>query len=145
MEETTNTAKMPRGYRNNNPLNIRISTQNWKGKVQPNTDGVFEQFETMAYGYRAAYITIRTYIVKYGLHTVAEIIDRWAPDNENNTAGYIASVCRLTGFVAGTIIDPNDAEQMQALVSAMSIVENGTLYPVPQEAVVEGWNLYKQS
>ena len=35
---------LPRGYRNNNPLNIRYSRNNtWIGKVTPNTDGAFEQ------------------------------------------------------------------------------------------------------
>ena len=145
METTTNNSKMPRGYRNNNPLNIRISSDKWQGEIQPNTDGVFEQFETMAHGYRAAYIIIRNYIRKYGLNTVAGIITRWAPNNENNTTGYISSVCAQTGFIPGTIIDPNDASQMQDLVAAMSVVENGSLYPVPYNALIEGWNLYKQA
>ena len=38
---------LPRGYRNNNPLNIRyVAGNNWKGKVYPNTDrnNTFEQF-----------------------------------------------------------------------------------------------------
>jgi hypothetical protein len=40
----TNTM-LPRGYRNNNPLNIRINADNdWQGKVYFNTDHVFEQF-----------------------------------------------------------------------------------------------------
>ena len=48
---------MTRGYRNNNPLNIRIDKKNpWLGRVIPNTDGEFEQFTSMAYGYRAAMV-----------------------------------------------------------------------------------------
>ena len=41
-----------RGYRNNNPLNLRISNNAWKGKIpaSQNTDGAFEQFQTMAKG-----------------------------------------------------------------------------------------------
>jgi uncharacterized protein YggE len=32
----------PKGFRNNNWLNIRISDNNWQGKVPNNTDGEFE-------------------------------------------------------------------------------------------------------
>ena len=40
----------PRGFRNNNWLNIRISNNNWQGKRTDNTDGAFEQFETPELG-----------------------------------------------------------------------------------------------
>ena len=133
---------LPRGYRNNNPLNIRISSNAWQGKKTPNTDGVFEQFTSMAYGYRAAMVLIRTYINQYGLNTVQGIISRWAPNNENNTAGYISSVCRLTGYEPDTIISPTNKEQICNLCYAMSIVENG-YNPMPdRQAILQGWNLY---
>ena len=48
-----------RGYRNNNPLNIRISGNNWIGEIKPSGDKSFCQFETMAYGFRAAMCCIR--------------------------------------------------------------------------------------
>ncbi|MCA9329527.1 hypothetical protein KDA11_02695, partial [Candidatus Saccharibacteria bacterium] len=40
----TNTPGTPRGIRNNNPGNIRISNNQWRGKipVSQNTDGSFE-------------------------------------------------------------------------------------------------------
>ena len=138
----------PLGYWNNNPLNIRVipnSPIDWDGEYQPNTDGEFEQFKTMAYGYRAAFVNMRTHINKKGERTVAQLITAWAPKNENNTNGYIATVCKLTGFVAGTILNPYDEEQMKKLAAAMSIVENTSLYPVPYDAIDEGWNLYRQS
>ena len=91
---------LPRGYRNNNPLNIRYSFWNaWKGKVLPNQDGTFEQFNDMAYGYRAALSLLRTYIKKYGCNTVAKIISRWAPENENNTQAYIQHVCEIANLL----------------------------------------------
>lgn len=137
--------KLPRGYRNNNPLNIRISTYNqWQGKVTNNTDGTFEQFTAMKYGYRAAFILLRNYITNYNLYTIDDLIRRWAPANENNTEGYISTVCKLTGFYPSTVINPNDPKQMQTLVYAMSIVEN-TSVPAPDEtAIAEGWTLYAQ-
>ena len=136
---------LKRGYRNNNPLNINKSGIVWEGEIRPSTDPRFSQFETMAYGYRAAFINMRTQITKRGKDTVSALIKTWAPSNENDTNGYIATVCKLTGFVAGTILNPYDEEQMKKLAAAMSIVENGTIYPVPYDAIDEGWNLYRQS
>lgn len=49
---------LPRGIRNNNPLNIKIGND-WKGEV-PNTDGTFEQFESMEYGLRAELLSSST-------------------------------------------------------------------------------------
>ena len=37
---------VPRGIRNNNPLNIRKGN-NWKGERPNQTDKAFEEFETM--------------------------------------------------------------------------------------------------
>ena len=117
---------LPRGYRNNNPLNIDYKTFNaWKGKVLPNTDGRFEQFENLAYGYRAALVLLRNYIKKYGCNTIAKIIARWAPENENNTSGYISRVCETLGLPANTPVSVNNKELLCAMAYAMSIVENG--------------------
>ena len=116
---------LPRGYKNNNPLNIRISSQGWQGKITPNTDGAFEQFIDMAHGYRAALITLRTYINKYGLNTVRKMIGRWAPPSENNTESYITNVCKNSGLTADEIITANDQDKLARMVYAMSISENG--------------------
>ena len=47
---------LPRGIRNNNPLNIRLNPENrWQGRVSPkhNSDGAFEQFQDPIMGLRA--------------------------------------------------------------------------------------------
>ena len=117
---------LPRGYRNNNPLNIDYKTFNaWKGKILPNTDGRFEQFENMAYGYRAALVLLRNYIKKYGCNTIAKIIARWAPASENNTSGYISRVCETLGLPADTPVSVNNKDLLCNMAYAMSIVENG--------------------
>lgn len=144
-EQPTNNNSMntqlTRGYRNNNPLNIRKSSaNNWLGKVVPGTDSAFEQFVSMAYGYRAALYLLRKYI-KDGYTTVADIISRWAPNNENNTAGYIQRVCSTTGYTPGTKISANDQQALCNLAYAMAIVENGNT-PLPDiQQIREGWNL----
>lgn len=135
-------SNLPRGYRNNNPLNIRYSTGNtWLGKVVPNTDGAFEQFSSMQYGYRAALYLIRKYIAA-GYNTVASIIAKWAPATENNTQRYIQRVCKTTGYSADTTINGYDKEQMCRLVYAMAIVENGNVQGHPDmNTIYTAYNL----
>ena len=85
---------IPRGFRNNNPGNIRISDMPWRGKTprQDNTDGAFEQFTSMAYGVRAMTILLRTYIKRKKLDTIEKIIPVYAPATENDVETYIQVV-----------------------------------------------------
>lgn len=81
-----------RGIRNCNPANIRRGC-NWKGLLRQQKDREFCQFVTMKWGIRALLVTLRTYVVKHHLHTVREIITRWAPPSDgNNTEKYIEFV-----------------------------------------------------
>lgn len=133
-----NDKSLPRGYRNNNPLNIRISKNKWKGKVsvEYNTDGAFEQFVSLDYGYRAAFININT-IIDRGNDTIEKIIRVWAPDSDgNNSQRYINFVCEKTGYQPDTVVDPLNESQMQSLVYAMSIMENGNK-PMPDEGSID--------
>lgn len=117
-----------RGIRNNNWGNIRITSNAWQGKISNNTDGSFEQFATPEEGIRAMAITLRNYYKKYKLNTIEGLISRWAPSNENNTAGYIKSVSQLTGVGAREDISDrlfNDDEFMFKLLKAIAIKENG--------------------
>ena len=69
--------RIPRGIRNNNPLNLRVGN-NWKGEVSQPTDHTFEQFTEMKWGVRAAFIVLRNYIVidsyLLPLHPIIEIV-----------------------------------------------------------------------
>ena len=94
----------------------------------------------MKYGYRAAIKTIQTYINKYGCRTLEQIISRWAPANENNTAAYIANVSHRTGFAPSATIDPHSRTQLTALVAAMSVSENGSTPAPDLSAIQDGWN-----
>lgn len=140
--ETIMNQNLPRGYRNNNPLNIRINPSNdWMGKVENNTDGEFEQFTAMEYGYRAALKLIRNYITKDGLTTVSQIIAKWAPQNENNTSGYITRVCNSTGWQPAKTIDPYNVHDMSDLVYAMALVENGVNILPSYTQIYKGWEM----
>ncbi len=141
----TSSGYVPRGYRNNNPCNIRRTQgKAWVGEVQPSLDPAFKQFKTMAYGFRAAMMLVRNYGRRYGCRTIRDIITRWAPPQENSTAEYVRAVCREmgAGWSAQSVIDATDAEAMQGLVRAMALVENGF---VPRdEDVREGWRLLQE-
>ena len=122
---------LPRGIRNNNPLNIRRTAKDeWKGLRAQQTDASFCQFESLEYGWRAAfYLLTRTYYHKYRLFTIRAIINKWAPPNENLTSTYIQNVCRLTGIPPDEPIGiPSDQpERWIALGVAMAIQENGLI------------------
>lgn len=120
----TNTKRVPRGIRNNNPLNIRIGN-NWIGERMEQTDPSFEQFKEMKYGLRAGFIILSNYMKKYGRHTIARIIFAWAPESENNTKAYIKSVCDYVGKKPNDYISFGDEDTMVRLVLAMAHVECG--------------------
>lgn len=130
--------KAPRGIRNNNPLNIRIGNV-WLGEVMNPTDKAFEQFISMEYGIRAAYIILRRYIRRYGKDTVAEIVSTWAPSSENNTEAYINTVCRLSNLTRDEKLRFEDKEKMVALVDAMIQVECGQR--VPENKIKKGYEM----
>lgn len=115
---------LPRGIRNNNPLNIRIGNT-WLGERSNPTDPSFEEFVSMAYGIRAAFIILRRYIRRYHRNTIQQIIETWAPVTENATRKYIDCVYQRTGIPVDTPIAYEDRETMFALVKAMAFVECG--------------------
>ena len=119
-----NRKPLPRGIRNNNPLNIRIGNV-WLGEIPNPTDNEFEQFVSMFYGLRAGFILLRRYIRRYHLTTVPDIISRWAPSSENNTVKYIDTVCQLSGIAPDAQLDYGDEETLVNLVDAMILVECG--------------------
>lgn len=118
------TKTLPRGIRNNNPLNIRKGN-NWRGEIPNQTDGQFEQFSAMVYGLRAGIKLIQNYMTKYKANTIRKIITRWAPGSENNTAAYIDFVSSDSGIGSDTVIVFKDAAKIVRIVSAMVQMENG--------------------
>ncbi len=150
----------PRGIRNNNPLNIRLSSDKWQGQVNPSGNGnvngngnnsspkgdaEFVQFYSMEYGWRAAFVILcRTYYGKYGLKTIRDIVSRWAPAKENNTEAYIRHVSDYTGIAPNKVLgSPQEHPTQWLLIGyAMAVVENGkALSAVP---MLKGFALANQ-
>lgn len=131
---------MSRGLRNCNPGNIRRSRVRYRGEVVPSRDVEFKEFETMAYGYRAMFVLLDTYRRRYGLITIRQMLNRYAPPEENFTDSYIRIVSQRTGIDADSRVNTRLASNMIPIVRAMSEVENGVAAVV--EDVERGWQLY---
>ncbi|RHJ83568.1 hypothetical protein [Parabacteroides sp. AM08-6] len=134
--------KTTRGIRNNNPGNIRNSeNSDWIGEVSKadKKDQAFEEFKTMAYGVRAMMKLLQKYQRSHNLHTIKELVGRWAPSNENNTSAYIKIVCQKMQVPESVGIDLSDKATMCALVDAMCYVENGM--HIPMADIEAGWEL----
>lgn len=134
---------VPRGIRNNNPLNIRKGS-NWKGERPVQTDKAFEEFVSMEYGIRAGFYILRKYITGYfGLtekfNTIEKIISRWAPASENNTQAYINAVSKRTGISPRQRIAFGNRKVMCDIVEAMIIQECGQ--PVARDIIESGYDL----
>lgn len=129
-----------RGLRNNNPGNIRISSNNWDGKIpkDQNTDGSFEQFVTWVHGLRAMTKLIINYI-KGGHDTITKIINRYAPPVENQTTNYINFVVKETGILANQTIDPNDKTVIRKIIKAMVRMELGCSGLVTDSEFNKAW------
>lgn len=124
----------PRGIRNNNPLNIRISSDKWQGAT--GDDGAFIQFDNPIKGIRAAARILKNYRDKYGLVSVASIVNRWAPPVENDTASYIKSVAKKVLVDANQPLSDSDYPN---LIRAMIYHENGQ-QPYAPDIINQGFN-----
>lgn len=131
---------LPRGLRNNNPLNIRVSSTPWQGKVTENTDGAFEQFISLEYGIRAGLVNIRTYIKRDRLDTISDIIPKWAPALDgNDVRAYVRLVSNKSGVPATRRLSYNDRYELCRIVWAMAWVECGQA--ISYEVVEKAWAL----
>lgn len=131
---------MSRGLRNNNPGNIRRSRVRYKGEVRPSRDPDFKEFSTMAYGYRAVFVLLDTYRSRYGLNTIRQMLNRYAPPTENFTEGYVRFVADYSGVMPDEVIDTRSEKDMIPIVAAMSKIENGVAANIAD--VERGWELF---
>ncbi len=125
----TRAFQQPRGIRNNNPGNLRISNQAWEGKVATNTDGEFEQFSSYEYGVRALILLLRNYL-RGDRNTLSKIISAYAPASDgNHTNNYITfMVDRLKQ--GGLTVDADteltiDRTTLRLLAQGIARMENG--------------------
>jgi len=132
-----------RGFRNNNPLNIRKGDSIWRGMLptQYQTDSAFVRFIGMEFGFRAAFVLIKNYISRYGCNNIDRIVSRWAPEADgNNTDKYIRDVCRMTG-IGGQALLYKDDPRLKEIVWAMAQIESGSDILGSREDLEKGWEM----
>ena len=82
---------------------------------------MFCQFKAMKWGLRAAIKLLDNYI-RRGAQTPRQIISRWAPPSENDTASYVRKACQRAG------LDPDFPvlfwADLRKLIKAMSWIES---------------------
>lgn len=125
---------MIRAVRNSNPGNLEAGDQ-WQGlmprdKMTPEqkAETRFAVFLSPKWGFRALGVILLNYEKRHGIHTIRDIINRWAPKSENNTDAYIKAVCKDTGFDADEMINLHSARVMQGLCKAIATHECGGFY-----------------
>lgn len=128
----------PRGILNCNPLNIRHNRDRFQGEVVPGRDRSFKQFCSMAYGYRAAFVVLASYLA-CGKNTIEKIVKSWAPPTENNTNSYIAHVEQRSGVSRDKVLTAGSGSDYRKIVAAMSHCENGI--PASMADVEAGFKL----
>lgn len=127
-----------RGIRNNNPGNIRINANNnWMGTNEDGDDESFVSFTSPAYGIRALSKILLRYYTHHNLKSVSEIINRWAPQHENDTKSYITSVADRVGINSDSHIPLTQEGILELVVRAIIKHENGS-QPYSDEIVLSG-------
>ena len=126
----------PRGLKNCNPGNIRLSNEKYVGEIK-GEDTAFKTFKNMAYGYRALLRDIRTKINR-GVNTVEKIITIYAPPSENQTQAYINAVAQKVGVRPNESILPSEYNLIK-IACAISTIENGIKADIMQ--VKEGYKI----
>lgn len=129
----------PRGIRNNNPGNIRHGDK-WRGLANKQTDASFCVFKAPEWGLRALVKILRNYQTKHGLKTVESIINRFAPQIENDTSSYILSVCQVLDVKPRDVIDVFEPGIMINLLKAVIRHENG-IQPYSDEVLKKSLEL----
>jgi hypothetical protein len=112
---------VPRGIRNNNPLNISY-VPGQEGAV--GSDGRFGIYGSQEQGIASAERQLLRYQDR-GIDTLTKVLNKWAPSSENDTAAYIARVSRDTGIKPDEQIDFRNRQQAAAIIASMARHETG--------------------
>lgn len=115
-------ATFTRGVRNNNPGNLKWGL-NWPGLVGIDDKG-FCRFRTMYDGLAAMALNLVTYPRRFGIHTLRDMGDVWAPPNDNKGASYGEQIGRILGVSPDLPYPFTNREAVIVLVRAMARQEN---------------------
>lgn len=117
--------KEARGARNNNPGNIEFGNFA-KNRGAVGSDGRFAKFKSPSQGIQAMGDLLGVYQSQHGLNTIGQMINRWAPEGENDTNAYAARVARAVGIGVNDPLNlQNEPDKAARMIAAMIEVENG--------------------
>lgn len=128
---------LSRGLKNNNPGNIKRTSDKWMGLSSIQSDPVFFVFESPEWGIRALAKLLLNY-EKMGFNSVEKIISRYAPSNENDTSSYIRSVSENLEVNQSQLI--NVRAVLPDLIKAIIYHENGE-QPYSESVIHKGIGL----
>lgn len=130
-----------RGLRNRNPLNLPRDGRLLRGLAAQQDDPDHYRFKSMAWGYRAAFVTLRRWHAAHGGLTVASLTGLLKGNISDMEADiYIRKICCLTGLPRDGDLDVTDPDTMLSLAAAISRIENGV--PARTAEIADGWALY---
>lgn len=123
---TIETRKGTRASRNNNPGNVEYGPYA-KSMGAVGTDGRFAVFSTKEQGLKAIGGLVFN-SPKYAGATIRQAIGIYAPEFENDTNAYAATVAKATGATVNTKVSDLSPEQRTALIGGITRVEGGKPY-----------------
>ena len=130
-----------RGLRNRNPLNLPRDGRLLRGLAAQQDDPDHYRFKSMAWGYRAAFVTLRRWHAAHGGLTVTSLTGLLKSNISDMEADiYIRKICCLTGLPRDGDLDVTDPDTMLPLAAAISRIENGV--PARTAEIADGWALY---
>lgn len=127
--------KTSRGFLNANPGNLDRGEPPWNGEIRDInqcvndvqrmelTHGRFCVFTDAPHGIRAIARNLAAYRSQLGCKTIRDFINRWAPPNENNTAGYIQRVASQAGLSPDEEADITQRPIIKAIIEGIISVE----------------------
>lgn len=128
-------AEPTRGERNHNPGNLEWNAKiAWLGQIPDfeRTDDRFCQFDDDLHGIRALCRVLLNYQRLDGCKTLADVINRFAPPNENDSGAYLSDVVTRCGIAADCPLNLGNQAELATLARAIIMHENGRCsYPPP--------------
>jgi hypothetical protein len=140
-----NSVNNPVGINKANPGNIRDSLDVFQGEID-SPDSPFKSFSSMSYGFRAMIKIMQTYYNVHGLHTLADMIYRWAPvEDGNDPERYIAFVAGNAPFNSESdmqsILFTGYNEDLKNILTCMTWMEQGAGFIVNENDIRQAFTL----
>jgi hypothetical protein len=106
------------------------------GNIRPvGSSTGFQSFNTPEEGLKAVDDQLRIYGEKHGVNTLAGVISRWSPPNENNTKQLIETASKRLGISPNREIDLSNPVVRQAITTAITLQERPVFGPVKSPSI----------